>query len=432
MKICVQGLWHLGSVTAASMASVGHDVVGLDFDEALVEGLKCGNAPLHEPGLDELILKSVNSDKLRFSTDRITSLSNIELLWVTYDTPVDDDDEADTFSVLKEIEASIEHCPQNTIVVISSQLPVGSTECLEKFAKEKCPNSNLSFACSPENLRLGKALEVFLNPDRVIMGYRSESDRSRLKKLLLPITDQIEWMSVESAEMTKHAINAFLAMSITFANEIASICEKVGANAKEVERGLKTEQRIGYKAYISPGAAFAGGTLARDINFLKKISIERGLSSHLLSSVKPSNDYHKTWARRRLLEQYKNITGKTIGIWGLTYKPGTNTLRRSYAVELCNWLLANGAKVKIHDPIVKKLPDGWQGSVIKCDDPLDVIFKADALIVATEWPIYREVKLNHISDNSPGLLVLDANRFIVGFNDIDGIKYASVGSKGGV
>lgn len=431
MKICVQGLWHLGSVTAACMASVNHNVVGMDSDKDLVEALQCGKAPIYEPGLNELILSGIRSKRLKFSSDRSESLANIELLWIAYDTPVDEDDNADIGYVLKEIEASIPHCPPNTLILISSQLPVGSTERLERSAKINNPGTNVSFAYSPENLRLGNALQVFLKPDRIVAGFRSNRDRCKLDKLFAPVSDRIEWMSVESAEITKHAINAFLATSVTFTNEIAQICEKIGANAKEVERGLKTEKRIGERAYVSPGSAFAGGTLARDINFLHQISVKCGLSNYLLSSIKPSNDYHKNWARRRLLARYKKLSDKTIGIWGLTYKPDTDTLRRSMAVELCNWLLENDVKVKVHDPVVNELPESWQGSVIKCKNPLEVLVSANALIVATEWSSYKEICLTEVSKISPGLMVLDANGFINGFRDIEGIEYFMVGNESG-
>ncbi|EQD40130.1 UDP-glucose 6-dehydrogenase, partial [mine drainage metagenome] len=231
-----------------------------------------------------------------------------------------------------------------------------------------CPEKALSFACSPENLRLGKALDVFLKPDRVVVGVRSVRDKERIGRLLQPITDRIEWMSVESSEMTKHAINAFLATSVVFANEIASVCEMVGADAKEVERGLKTEQRIGPKAYLSPGVAFAGGTLARDIEFLKVVSQEHQLSIPLLESVKTSNDQHKGWVRHKLKALFPNLNGVVIVVWGLTYKPGTDTLRRSLAVELCDWLIEQGAKVRVHDPAVKELPLEWNGLVQRFDE----------------------------------------------------------------
>jgi UDPglucose 6-dehydrogenase len=300
MKVCVQGLWHLGSVTAACLASVGHDVTGLDADADTIEKLAQGKAPLFEPGLDELLQAGIANGKLKFSTSPALALEGAEVLWVAFDTPVDDEDHADVAFVQGQIQMAMPFLPDGAVILVSSQMPVGSIRKLESFARQNLPAKNLGFACSPENLRLGKALDVFLKPDRIVVGVRNDRTRQVLEKLLSPITDKVEWMSVESAEMTKHAINAFLATSVTFANEIAAICELVGADAKEVERGLKTETRIGPKAYVSPGGPFAGGTLARDIAFLGIEAQLHQLATPLLSAVRPSNDEHKNWVRRKL------------------------------------------------------------------------------------------------------------------------------------
>ena len=270
MKICVQGLWHLGSVTAACLASVGHDVVGLDGDSNNISNLNQGKAPLFEPGLDEMIQNEINQGHLRFAQNSREALADVELLWVTFDTPVDEEDHADVEFVLGKIKIVLPELNDRTVVLISSQIPVGSIKKLEHFVKDNYIKKQICFAYSPENLRLGKSIDVFLNPDRIVVGTRNDGSKERLKKLFSPITNKIEWMSVESAEMTKHAINAFLATSVTFANELAAICELYGADAKEVERGLKTESRIGPRAYLSPGGPFAGGTLARDIDSLDK------------------------------------------------------------------------------------------------------------------------------------------------------------------
>src|SRR3990167_1300173 len=204
-------------------------------------------------------------------------------------------------------------------------MPVGSIRRLESIAQKLCPTKSIGFAYSPENLRLGKALDVFLKPDRIVVGVRSSQDKERIDRLLRPITDRIEWVSVESAEMTKHAINAFLAISVVFANEIASICELVGADAKEVEKGLKSEARIGPKAYLAPGGAFAGGTLARDVSFLTHIGATNERPTPLLSAVLTSNDVHRLWVRRTLERLLGALDGRCIAVWGLTYKPGTDT-----------------------------------------------------------------------------------------------------------
>ena len=215
-------------------------------------------------------------------------------------------------------------------------------------------------------------------------------------------------MAVESAEMTKHAINAFLATSVTFINEVATICEAVGADAKEVERGLKSESRIGPRAYLTPGGPFAGGTLARDIAYLTELGESAGNRPALIAAVKTSNEIHKRWVCRKLHETLGSLTGKLIGIWGLTYKVGTDTLRRSSAVELCRWLHAQGATVLAHDPAVKALPDSLRDFVSLRETPQDAATGVHALVIATEWPMYREVELKPPTE----LTVVDANRFL--------------------
>ncbi|MCL4268486.1 MAG: nucleotide sugar dehydrogenase, partial [Anaerolineales bacterium] len=282
-------------------------------------------------------------------------------------------------------------------------------------------------SCSPENLRLGKAISVFTQPDRVVIGVRNEESQRVFADLLAPFTDRIEWMSVESAEMTKHALNAFLATSVTFINEIAAICEQVGADAKEVERGLKSEARIGSKAYLGPGGAFAGGTLARDVAFLTQLGEQYDVPVQLFPAIKSSNDAHKNWARRRLMQLLGSLKGKTVAVWGLTYKPGTDTLRRSSAVELCKWLLEQGTTVRAHDPAVKNLPDELQKVQITTS-ALDAVQKADALIVATEWPEYRETDMSVVVSAMKAPYVLDVNRFLAkSVEALPAIKYVSVG-----
>lgn len=428
MKVCVQGLWHLGSVTAACLASVGHEVVGLDADQRAIDGLNQGKAPLFEPGLDDLLQTGITKGHLRFTTVIADAVADAEVLWVAFDTPVDDDDRADVEFVLNQIKNVLPVLADGAVILVSSQMPVGSIRKLEAFVRAKLENKQLSFACSPENLRLGKALDVFLKPDRIVVGVRTEDARHKMEKLLLPITDRIEWMSVESAEMTKHAINAFLATSVTFANEIASICELVGADAKEVERGLKTEIRIGPKAYLSPGGPFAGGTLARDIEFLGEASRAKQLLTPLLSSVRASNDEHKNWVRRKLLEKFQNLKGIAVAIWGLTYKPGTDTLRRSLAVELGDWLIEQGAVVHVHDPVVRQLPEHWSGRVVSHAQALDAVVGADALVVGTEWPEFRQEAAGLLSVARPNLVVIDANRHLQASVVSSGLKYVAVGT----
>lgn len=425
MKVAVLGLWHLGSVTAACLASLGHDVTGVDEDATVIAGLNDARPPVFEPGLPELVAQGMQAGKLRFAAHASGIPSDTELVWVTYDTPVDADDQADVEFVLSRVTDVLTHLPPGVTVLISSQLPAGSIRRLEQAAAhlgERAPG----FACSPENLRLGKALDVFLKPDRIVVGVRGEPHRARIDAMLQPLGARIEWMSVESAEMTKHAINAFLATSVVFANELASICEQLGADAKEVERGLKTESRIGPRAYVSPGGAFAGGTLARDVEFLTTLGARHGVPTTLLGSIRDSNIAHKQWAARRLSALLGPLHGRVVAIWGMTYKPGTSTLRRSMAVELCDHLLAQGATVVAHDPQAEEFPGRWQGRVTRAGTPASALAGADALVLATPWPLYREVDVP--ARGGHDLVVVDADRFLLAWRNAPGVRYVAVGS----
>lgn len=427
MKICVLGLWHLGSVTAACLASVGHKVIGLDLDKNVVDMLKKGVAPIFEPGLNDKLQEGISSENLSFEHSPSYALANVNILWVAIDTPVKEDDQADVDNVLEQIKFVSSFLNDDTLIIVSSQLPVGTLGKLEKFFLEKFKNKKITLVCIPENLRLGKSLSIFLNPDRVIVGLRDPKSKKIIKSIFSPFTSRIEWVSIESAEMIKHSINSFLAISISFANEIASICEMVGADAKEVERGLKSECRIGPRAYLAPGGPFAGGTLARDISFLCSKSLTHKLNTPLISSVLSSNNHHKNWYKRKLKAHLNKLKGSTVGIWGLSYKSDTNTLRRSLAIDLIEWMLFQGIKVRVYDPEVAQLPNNLLGKVTKCTNPQEVLSHAEALVLTTEWPEFQ-IAASQINDNvNPGLIILDPNRFVEDHVTSKEVKYLSVG-----
>jgi UDPglucose 6-dehydrogenase len=428
MKVCVFGLWHLGCVTAACLAKGGHAVIGLEQDADLIKNLNCGRAPLFEPGLDELLSDSLRAGRLRFTTDVAEALSEADVVWVCFDTPVSEDDVADIEAVLGPVRRLFGYLQDGTLVLVSSQLPVGSTRALAVDYRLKGQPARVTFGYSPENLRLGKALDMFLHPDRVVVGLEIDDDFGKVRALLAPFTDNVLWMSIESAEMTKHAINAFLATSVVFANEIAEICEKVGADAKEVERGLKSEQRIGPKAYLSPGGAVAGGTLARDVNFLSTLSRGVGLSIELIPAVGLSNDWHRSWSLRTIEGELGTIAGRRVALLGLTYKPGTSTLRRSSAVELGLALAERGAHVVAFDPKVDELPAELRGKLALAASPEAALTGASAAIIGTEWPALREMGWSTAIARMARPLILDPNWFLAGiFKDRADVDYAAVG-----
>jgi UDPglucose 6-dehydrogenase len=421
-RITVLGLWHLGSVTAACGAR-HFEVTGLDFDGAVIGGLEKGQAPILEPGLNELVAAGLAKGSLRFTTDAKSACAHADVLWLCYDTPVDDHDESDVAFVLERLRRALPHLPNGALVLISSQLPVGTCAALEREFPQ------FHFACSPENLRLGRAIEAFEKAERVVVGIRTDVKRPSLVQIFKPFTPQVLFMRPESAEMVKHALNSFLATSVTFINEIARLCEQVGADAKEVSAGLKSDVRIGPKAYLGPGGPFAGGTLARDVVTLTKLGREKQASLSLIPAIKQSNDFHRCWAFRTLQSRLGDLRGQTIAVLGLVYTPNTDTLRRSAAVELCQQLLAAGARVQAFDPAVKSLP-AELGGVVLAPNLAAAAKSADAAVVCTEWPEFRQAPWSDVSRSMRRALVVDANAFLSSsLSAVRGIELCSVGRR---
>jgi UDPglucose 6-dehydrogenase len=425
MKIAVLGLWHLGSVTAAGAAAAGHDVVGWDRDPAAVAALAAGRPPLLEPGLDERLREGLAAGRLRFEPDLRRAVAGAEVIWGAHDVPVDEQDQADPEAVLDDLRQAAALAEPGALVLISAQLPAGTARALAAQAAA-AGRADLEFACSPENLRLGQALKVFSQPDRVVCGVTSPRGRAILEKLWAPVTSKIEWMGLESAETTKHAVNAFLAVSAAFANELAAVCEIVGADAKEVERGLKTESRIGPGAYLGPGPAFAGGTLARDVAYLAELGRRAGFVPLVVEAAKRSNDRHKDWLIDRLVSRLGEVRDHKIALWGLTYKPGTSALRRSGALEDAWRLSALGARLTAFDPAVSELPPEWDGRLELAASPLAAATGASALAVTTPWPDFLAVGAQAAAAVMSRPLVLDPTGFLRGSLSPQ-VEYVSVG-----
>jgi UDPglucose 6-dehydrogenase len=390
MRVVVYGLWHLGSVTAACTAAGGHRVTGLDSDSNVIADLQRGKAPIQEPGLNQLLAQQIDAGNLSFTTDARSALADAEVMWVTFDTPVTDQDEADVDFLRQRLDAVADALRPGTLVLISSQVPVGFTGALAR----RWQNKELQFAYSPENLRLGTAIEAFTKPDRVIIGTQNRDIQShqRIAQVFFPYIRSSEVMSIESAEMSKHALNAFFAMSISFANELARLCEMVGADARDVARALKSEARIGPRAYLAPGGAFAGGTLARDVRFLMGFGREHHVDTSLMNAIVASNDVHKKWTLDRVKRLLTGTADPVVAVLGLVYKVGTDTLRRSASVELCKQLHAAGMRVRAFDPAIKELPPELSDSIQLCADWGQAVTGADVAVVATAWPEFLKIQ----------------------------------------
>jgi UDPglucose 6-dehydrogenase len=428
VNICVAGLWHLGSVTAACLAARGHRVVGYDADPSTVSELASCRPPILEPGLAELVAAGLASGHLRFTTEPADALSGVDVLWIAYDTPVDDDDRADVDNVLAHIRHLLAFVPDGATVLVSSQVVAGTTRRLAEEAHQARPDATIGWAYSPENLRLGAAIAAFQSAERIVVGVDDDATRARLEPLVDTLAERVEWMSVPSAEMTKHALNAFLATSVTFINEVARVAELVDADASEVERGLKSEARIGPRAYLRPGAAIAGGTLARDVVFLGELGRAGAVETPLLASIIASNRAHTRWPEHALERLLGDLSGATIAVWGLTYKADTSTLRRSAALELCRALTARGAHVRAFDPAVARLPAADAGAAELAGSALAAVRDAQALVVMTPWPEFAEVAAQDVASAMAAPVVVDPAGAVSATLGRDAsIRYVTVG-----
>jgi UDPglucose 6-dehydrogenase len=428
MTVCVYGLWHLGTVTAACLASRGISTVGLAETPAAAAELNAGKAPLFEPGLDALLAQGLQGGTLSFTNDAAAAVASADLLWVNFDTPVDDDDVADVGYVLDRVRGTFPHLKDGAVILISSQVPVGSTALLEHDFAAVAKGRKVSFAYSPENLRLGDAIRVFTQSERIVIGVRSDDARKVIEPVLKPFCDILLWTRVESAEMVKHALNSYLATCVTFTNEIATICESVSADMSEVEAALRLDPRIGKKAYVRAGSAFGGGTLARDVQFLKSIAKDGDVRVPVLAAVLESNDHHKGWVVRHLRRQLGALAGKKVGVLGLAYKAGTDAIRRSVAIEVIEELMVEGAGVTVFDPKVAALPEPLSSAVTIASSANAVFKDSEAVVLATEWPQFRELDFAALVPSMKRAMLIDQNAFASKqLADLSGLDYIVAG-----
>jgi len=414
MKVCVYGLWHLGLVTIAGLSKLGHSVVGLDsFD---LQPLNKGDITVYEPGVSDAIKDGIKDYLISFTNDPVVALSGADVVWVTFDTPIDDNGNVNLKFIESKIISILNYVEDGTKLIISSQVRVGFTERIEKIILKNYPYKRISIAYSPENLRLGNALEIFNNPDRIIIGV-NYNERKEFEPFFKTISQNLIWMSIPSAEMTKHAINTFLSMSICFANEIARICDRVGASSNDVEVGLKTDNRIGYKSYTRSGNAYSGGTLERDVKCLRDVALKSFVTTPIISSISDSNDHHKIWIQSKCLDiMHNKLKDRVIMVFGLTYKEGTNTLRRSGSLEFCEWLDKEGCIVYAYDDLIKARTSEIPNYINIVTNPFSVDFEC-AIILKDICEFDNDILCEKI--------VIDPNGYL-NFKDIDNLRYFSV------
>ncbi|MFZ5832504.1 MAG: UDP-glucose dehydrogenase family protein [Planctomycetota bacterium] len=388
MKIAVIGTGYVGLVTGTCLAETGNDVTCVDCDEAKIVALLKGQSPIYEPGLEELIGRNTATGRLRFTTDLAKAVQPARLVFLAVGTPPSDDGSVDLralWAVVDEVAPKLNHCG---IVVLKSTVPVGTNAAVSRRLKEltgrECP-----VVSNPEFLKEGAAIDDFMKPDRVVIGARSEAVFRVMDDLYAPYvrTDKpILRMSPESAEMTKYAANSLLATKISFINEIANLCERAGADVNEVRRGIGHDSRIGF-AFLFPGVGYGGSCFPKDVRALAAVARNHGVEPEILEAVHAVNERQKgvLWAKVAAHFGGK-LEGRTIAVWGLAFKPGTDDIREAPALTLIDRLLEAGATVRVHDPKAMENVQRLYGARLEyCALPYDALDSADALAIATEW-----------------------------------------------
>jgi UDPglucose 6-dehydrogenase len=390
--VCVIGIWHLGAVNCVGFCEKGYRVVGVDLDEQKAESLQKGVPPLFEPQLEELMKKHLASGALRFTSDVASAVAQADDVVIAYDSPVNDRDEVDVGPVTNAAKLAAPHLKANAPLVITSQVPLGTCEEIETSVRALNAKWQSGVVYTPENLRLGTAIPRFLQPDMLVLGASRKEAHQAALALYAPFeTTKIE-TDLRSAEMVKHALNTFLATSITFINEIANLADRLGADAVAVGKALKLDARIGRFALMTPGLGFSGGTLARDVTQLRKFAGELGYDAKLLDSIVSVNEGTFDEIVVKLKNRLGDLKGKSIGILGLAYKPGTSTMRRSPAIKIVERLSAVGAKCAGYDPMASD--EEFQESasmLVREKSAADLAKGRDALVLVTEWPEFKEL-----------------------------------------
>lgn len=423
--IGVIGLWHLGCVLCASWSKLRNEVIGFDYDTSLVEKLNKGVTPLFEPYLPETIQEGINNGLLKFSSD-ISSLAPCDFVFLAYDTPVRNDDSSDTTILEKSVDEVRNVMKDNAILIVSSQSPVGFCKLLRDKLKEK--NFSLELAYSPENLRIGGAIQCYLNPGRIVLGTTDSRAKEECKGLFSQIRADILSMNLESAEMVKHGINSFLAMSIVFANHLADICEFTGACIDDVVLGMKSDPRIGEKAYLSSGIGFSGGTLARDLRVLNQKNIEAGGYAKAFGIIYELNRERGKSIISRIERILGSTEGTSIGVLGLTYKPGTSTLRRSLPLEIVNLLIDKKFQVKVYDPKADYSQLGFEPKFMIASNIETVSSSADLLLLLTEWKEFIDYDWKDIPKQMKKSIFFDTRNFLDEGEMVSfGFRYYSIG-----
>lgn len=426
--VAVIGLWHLGTVTAACLASYGNNVIGIDPNSETVSNLQKGKPPIYEPGLSELVKEQSKKGTLSFTTNFKSGLKGAEYVIIAFDTPVNDDDSPDLSPVMQSVSKAIPYIKNGSLLIISSQVPVGTCEQIEALIKKERPSLIFSIACIPENLKLGDAISRYKTPDFLIIGANREEDFASAEKLYSFVTSPKAKVNLRTAEMAKHAINAFLACELSFANELGNLCDKLGVDEFRVAEVLHLEPRVGKSAPLRAGMGFSGGTLGRDLNVLKEFGRKTGTKTLLLDAITGVNFNQNRIVVDKLKLIFGSLKRLHVGVLGLTYKPGTSTLRRSTSIEIIKELVQSGAEVKAYDPKADLTTNAKGADFERCNSAVSAAESSDVLIILTGWPEFRDIDFGKLKSKMLHPIVVDPLNMLDGASMArDGFTYVNIG-----
>ncbi len=433
MRIGVIGTGYVGLVVGACLAETGNHVVCADIDKTKIKSLNKGRSPIYEPGLESLLNHNISGNRLSFTTDVGACVEHAEVVFIAVGTPPGEDGSADLKHVLAVAETIGKHLNDEKIIITKSTVPVG-TAAKVRGTIERFSSQQFSVCSNPEFLKEGDAIEDFMKPDRIVIGIESDKVESTLEELYHPFVrsgNPILFMDIASAEITKYAANAMLAVRISFMNQIAALCEAAGADVDQVRKGVGSDSRIG-PAFLHAGSGYGGSCFPKDVSALVHIGDELGIDMSIPRTAQEWNEYQKEVVLRKLSNELgDDLTGRKIAIWGLSFKPGTDDLREATSLSIIPKLIERGAQVIAHDPQAVELArKALPPEVGYATDEYSACKEADALLILTEWLQYRRPDLSRIKSLLKHPLIIDGrNLFNIARMEKHGFTYLSVGRR---
>ncbi|MCL3849970.1 UDP-glucose/GDP-mannose dehydrogenase family protein [Parabacteroides sp. GYB001] len=438
MNIAIVGTGYVGLVSGACFSEMGIDVTCVDINENKITKLLNGEMPIYEPGLDDLVARNVKADRLHFTTDLTSCLDNVEIVFSAVGTPPDEDGSADLKYVLEVARTVGRHIKKHVVLVTKSTVPVGTAEKVRVAIQEELDKRGVDIefdvASNPEFLKEGAAIKDFMAPDRVVVGVESERAKKLMEKLYRPFTLNgypILIMDVSSAEMTKYAANAMLATRISFMNDIANLCERIGANVDNVRKGMGADSRIGSR-FLYAGCGYGGSCFPKDVKALLHTGIENGYHMRVIEAVEAVNEEQKNIVFDKLSTAFNgDLKGKTIALWGLSFKPETDDMREAPALVVIEKLLKAGAMINVFDPIAMDETKRKIGNIVSyCKDMYEAVIDADAIALMTEWKQFRMPSWSIIHKAMKNHVVVDGRNIYDGEELKElGFTYSRIGQK---